>query len=81
MSDATYLQVEARAWVEVDLQLTACSWLVLDRSEMNSKTGQGIAIREDAFADPTAYRHYRVIEQHGRRCRSVTTKTCPLHMA
>ena len=45
-----YLTAEARARVEIDLQLETCGWVVQDRKDLNLYAGQGVAVREFIMA-------------------------------
>jgi type I restriction enzyme R subunit len=37
---------EARARLNIDAQLTACSWAVQNRAALNLYAGRGVAVRE-----------------------------------
>ena len=45
-----YLTAEARARVDIDLQLAECGWQVQDRTGMNLYAAQGVAVREFIMA-------------------------------
>ncbi len=47
---------EAKARINIDAQLTACGWIVQDRSAMNLYAGRGVAVRE--FPLETGYADY-----------------------
>jgi type I restriction enzyme R subunit len=54
---------EARARQNIDAQLTACGWLVQDRSAMNLLAGRGVAVRE--FPLKTGYADYLLFVDRG----------------
>lgn len=56
---------EARARINIDALLTACGWVVQDRTETNLHAGRGVAVREahthDGYADYLLFVDHRAI--------------------
>ncbi len=50
MSSTSYLTPEARARVQIDLQLQACGWVVQSRSAVNVYAQQGVSVRKFIMA-------------------------------